>query len=397
MYLRKSIFYACLMLLFFSACKSEIDFVEASLRPGQAQASFSGGNLSVNFAASAGSASVDLTASGSWTAAFVNDRAKDWCSISTSEGGRGTVTITVSVKENPDYDERSASINFVCGDVKRTITVTQKQKDGLLVTSKRIDVDQPGGRITVEVKANVSFDYAVSDNVKSWIRPVGTKALTSSVLSFDVAANETMEKREGEIVVTASTGSEVVKVYQDGETAALVLSQNRYDLTSGAQEITVEVRHNVDVVMEIPAGCDWIVESRTKSMSTSSFHLVVSENETFSSRSCRLKFRSPSAGLTEEVVVEQAAAVPQLFIGEGVYGFDATGGDLAIDVTSNFGVSVSVPDTCSWIKIVGTKALTTKTWQFMIEKNETAAERSGVIVFSNESLGIKEQVVIRQR
>lgn len=397
MYLRKSIFYACLMLLFFSACKSEIDFVEASLRPGQAEASFSGGNLSVNFAASAGSASVDLTASGGWTAAFVNDRAKDWCSISTSEGGRGTVTITVSVKENPDYDERSASINFVCGDVKRTITVMQKQKDGLLVTSKRLDVDQPGGRITVEVKANVSFDYAVSDNAKSWIRPVGTKALTTSVLSFDVAANETVEKREGEIVVTASTGSEVVKVYQAGETPTLILSQNRYELTSEASEITVEVQHNVNVEMEIPTDCDWIVESKTKSMSTSSFHLVVSENETFTSRSCRLKFRSSSAKLEEELVIEQAAATPQLFIGEGVYEFDAAGGDLSIDVTSNFGVTVSVPDTCSWIKIVGTKALTTKTWQFVVEENETLAERSGVIVFSNASLGIKEQVVIRQR
>lgn len=385
------------MLLFLSACKSEIDFVEGSLRPGPAEASFSGGNLSVNFSSSAGSASVDLTASGSWTASFVNDRAKDWCSISTSEGGRGKATITVSVKENPDYDQRSASINFVCGDVKRTIVVTQKQKDGLLVTSKRLDVDQPGGRITVEVKANVSFDYAVSDNAKSWIRPVGTKALTSSVLSFDVAANETVEKREGEIIVTASTGSEVVKVYQAGETATLVLSKNQYDLTSEAQEITVEVQHNVDVVMEIPTDCDWIVESKTKSMSTSSFHLVVSENETFTSRSCRLKFRSPSANLTEEVVVEQAAAVPQLFIGEGVYEFDAEGSDLSIDVTSNFGVTVSVPDTCSWIKIVGTKALATKTWQFVVEENETTAERSGVIVFSNASLGIKEQVVIRQR
>lgn len=306
-------FYLLISLILFG-CRPEIDFVESSLRPGVAEASFSGGTLSMVFSSSAGSASVDLTASGAWTATFVNDRAKDWCSISTSEGKRGTATITVSVKENPDYEQRSASINFVCGDVKRSIVLTQKQKEGLLVTSNRIDVGQSGGRITVEVKANISFDYAVSESAKSWITAVRTKGLTTTVLSFDVSANDKVEKREGEIMVTGSAGREVVKVYQEGETPTLVLSQNRYELTREAQEIRVEVRHNVDVVMEIPSDCDWVSEIGTKSLSTSTFCLIVSENKDVTARSCRLRFRSPAWDLAEEVVVEQAAAAPQLLI-----------------------------------------------------------------------------------
>ena len=302
------------LLLF--GCRPEIDFIESSLRPGASEASFSGGNLSMVFSSSAGSASVDLEATGEWSASFVNDRAKDWCSISTSGGKRGTATVTVSVKENPDYDERSASINFVCGEVKRTIVVTQKQKDGLLVTSNRIDVDQPGGRISVEVKANVSFDYAVSESAKSWIKSVKSKGLTTTVLSFEVSANETVEKREGEITVSSSVGQEVVKVYQAGETPTLVLSQNRYDLTSEAQEIRVDVQHNVDVTMEIPSGCDWVTESKTKSLSTSTYYLNIAENEAFTARSCKLVFRSSAGNLTEEVVVEQAAATPQLLLSE---------------------------------------------------------------------------------
>ena len=378
------------------SCKSEFEFVEGSLRPGTAEATLSGGNVTMNFPSSAGSASVELNASGDWTATFVNDRAKDWCSVSKESGGRGVAGISVSVRENTDYEQRSATINFTCGDLRRTIVVTQKQKEAILVTSNRVDVGKDGGRISIEVKANVTFDYAVSDNAKDWIRAVRAKSLTTTTLLFDVTANDGVEKREGEIVVSGSAGREVVKVYQEGETPTLVVSRNNYDLTCDAQEIRVEVQHNVDVKLEIPSGCDWLRETSTKSMSTSTFSLTVDENEAFSERSCELRFKASALNMEEKVVVRQAAAVPQLFIGEGVYGFGVEGGDLSIDVTSNFGISVEVPDTCSWIKNVTTKGMTTETFNFTIEENDTFANRSGVILFHNESLGITETVTVRQ-
>ena len=215
-----------------SSCAPEFDFVESSLRSGSSEASFSGGNLSILFPSASGSVSVDVTATGEWTASFVNDRAKDWCSLSAFEGTKGTVSITVSVKENADYDERSATVNFVCGDVRRSIVVTQKQKDAILVSGNRFDIGQAGGKITLEVKSNVQFDYAVSENAKSWIKAVETKGLTSSKLDFEVMANDAAEKREGEIVVTGSAGREVVKVYQEGNKPTLVLGKNRYELSS---------------------------------------------------------------------------------------------------------------------------------------------------------------------
>ncbi len=378
------------------SCKSEFEFVEGSLRPGTAEATLSGGNVTMNFPASAGSASVELNASGDWTATFVNDRAKDWCSVSKESGGRGVAGISVSVRENTDYEQRSATINFTCGDLRRTIVVTQKQKEAILVTSNRVDVGKEGGRISVEVKANVTFDYAVSENAKEWIRAVRAKSLTTTTLLFDVTANDAVEKREGEIVVSGTAGREVVKVYQEGDTPTLVVSRNNYDLTCDAQEIRVEVQHNIDVALEIPSGCDWLRETSTKSMSTSTFSLTVDENEAFSERSCELRFKASALNMEEKVVVRQAAAVPQLFIGEGVYEFGVEGGDLSIDVTSNFGISVEVPDTCSWIKNVTTKGMTTETFNFTIEENDTYADRSGVILFHNESLGITESVTVLQ-
>lgn len=395
---RKSRFVILSLIPFFLlGCVSEIDFIESSLRPGGAESSFLEGDLALTFSSSAGTASVDLEATGKWTAAFVNDRAKDWCSLSSSGGKRGRATVTVSVLENPDYDQRSATIVFSSGDVNRSVVVTQKQKDAILVTSNRIDVGAAGGQVTVEVKANVEFGISISEEAKSWIKPLETRALSTSLLSFAVDANDSLEKREGTITITGSAGQEIVKVYQEGDSPRIVPGKNHYELSCEAQEISIDVRHNIDVTMEIPKGCSWVTESKTRSTSTSVFHLEIAENEAFSSRLCQLVFRSEALGLTEEVILEQQAATPQLFIGEWQYEFDSPGGELDIEVTSNYEVTVSVPDTCSWIGVSKTRSMKTRSFHFTIDPNDTFAERNGCILFLNDELGKKEVVQIRQK
>ena len=151
------------------------------------------------------------------------------------------------------------------------------------------------------------------------------------------------------------------------------------------------------MTVSVPDTCSWIQVIETKALTTRTYNFTVEENETFVARSGVIVFHNETLGITEQVVVRQAAAVPQIIIGEGVYEFDAAGGDLSIDVTSNFGVTVSVPDTCSWIKVVETRAMTKRTFSFIVETNETFVEREGRILFQNESLGKKDVVVIRQK
>lgn len=67
----------------------------------------------------------------------------------------------------------------------------------------------------MEVKANVSYEVAIPDEYKDWItqKAVG-RGLVSSVLSFEIAASEEYDKREGEIIIQSGTIAETVKVYQ---------------------------------------------------------------------------------------------------------------------------------------------------------------------------------------
>ena len=385
----------------FSGCghevEPELEFLDNASSGSGVEIRKSGSTLYLNFPSSASSATVELEASQEWAASFLNDRSVGWCSASKLSGGKGVASITVSVKENPDYDDRSASILFESGNLKRTIVVTQKQKEAMLISGKRFDVAQEGGTVQVEVEANVSFSYTVGEGCSSWITPARTKSLSTSTVSFDVAENTTLAKREGEITFTASTGSETVKIYQDGETPTIIVSQNRYDLEAEKSSFTVEVRSNIDVSFSVPEQYGWIREVRTKSFSTNSFTFEVDENEEFASRSCAITFSSKEWGKEEKVIVSQKAATPQLILGTGEYTFSYEGGNLDITLKSNMNVSYKIADDCDWIHPARTKALTDKTFHFIVDLNDTFAGREAVIVFSNDELGIRDDVTVRQQ
>ena len=290
--------------LFVVSCKPEIDFV--SYKAPMAEISQSGGDLSIDFSSDAGSATIQLEASKTWTASFVNDRAKDWCKLSLESGKRGTANITVSVSQNPDYDQRSASIIFQCDDVKRTIVVTQKQKEAILVSSSRLDVGVGGGQIMVEVKASTPYEYSIAESAKSWITPVRTKGMSETKLYFNVSENDSVDKRVGNIVFTGSTVREVVNVYQDGETPTLVVSSSLEEIPAEENEFVVEVRSNLDITMTIPDNCDWLKEVRTKTVSTNSFYFKAERNHSRKSRSASIEFRDKKRGASETVQVIQS-------------------------------------------------------------------------------------------
>ena len=109
---RKTLVWLLAAICIIVGCRPEFDFLEGSYPGDNPELTYSGGNIYMAFTSSAGSASVSLEASKKWKASFVNDRAKDWCSLSLDKGKRGTATIQVSVKENTEFDERSASIVF---------------------------------------------------------------------------------------------------------------------------------------------------------------------------------------------------------------------------------------------------------------------------------------------
>ena len=133
-----------------TACQPDLHFLPESFQSPTADISGGDTDVSLVFPADAGFASLGFQSNQDWTVSFVNDRAKEWCSIPFESGRKGAFTLTVSVAANADYDERSASIVLSCGDLRRTIVVTQKQrlcwkKWGWQTGRRPIPISSPAG------------------------------------------------------------------------------------------------------------------------------------------------------------------------------------------------------------------------------------------------------------
>lgn len=296
---------AMLLSLFLTGCSPELDFVMESFVAPTAQVSGSSEAAALLFSSDEGRATVVFTANRRWSAAFVNDRAADWCSMSATEGRGGTVTVYVSVRSNPDYDERSASIQFTCDDVTRTLVVTQKQKDALFLESNRIEMPSAGGTFTMSYRTNIDSKVSVSPAAANWILPTKTKGMVTRTESFTVKANETLEPRQGTVEVTSTLGTEVLTVYQAGETPTLVLGAHEVDLAAAGEGFSVQVTSNLDVSLSIGSG-KWLREVETKTVSTHTYYFMADRNDGRKAREDVLVFRDKARGMADSVRVRQA-------------------------------------------------------------------------------------------
>ena len=333
------------------------------------------------------STTVSFVVSGSWTASSN----QSWCHVSPTSGNQGTTTITVTCDDNDTYDERNATVTIKCGNASSSITVTQKQKDALLVTSNKIEIEAAGGEATIEVKANVDYDYTVEESAKSWISIGGTRALTTKNIILNIAENEEQTPREGKITISSSDFKEEVTVYQQGAVPSIVLTTKEFTVASSGETIKVELKSNTNYTIQMP-NVKWITESSTRAMSSYTHYFKVEENTSYDSRSAGIIFKDESNGIEEKVTVNQLQK-DAIVLAQSSYTVDYKATQLDFSVKSNVELEVTTSDT--WIKQVSTRALTEKKLYFDIEENTSETSRTGYIYITSGDL--KQTITVTQK
>lgn len=339
------------------------------------------------FDAAGGAQTLGFTSSAGWTAA--TDQA--WCIVSPAEGAAGKNGITIYTEQNEGWDERNATVTLTSGTVVVSVTIAQKQKNALTITSSKAEVAASGGEVTVEVKANFTFEYIIEENASGWIQPLGTRGLTTSSLKFNVRQNEDVTKREGKIIIRSGERSEIFTVYQQGTSPELILTRNEYTVGSDTAEIKIEIKSNVLYEMQLP-DIDWITERKSRAVSSYTHYLTISANESYSARSAEVLFVCQEMGVTRKVTITQMQK-DAIVVAETLYQISGESGKLSFDVNANVDFEVSVSS--DWIKRVPeTRALKTTPLSFMIEENPVKESREGVITVKHGN--ISQQITIVQ-
>lgn len=338
-----------------------------------------------------GTASVTFTSSEAWTIDVTEGRVVSWCNVSPTSGSKGTNTLTITTTANDTYDERNAKVTIKAGATTQSFVVTQKQMDGLTVTSNKVEVGAEGGDATIEVKANVKYEYEIEEAAQSWIASDGSRALTASTIKLKVAENESTSKREGKITIHSGDLSETVTIYQEGSKPTIVLTQNEYTVASEGETIKVELKSNVNYEVQLPS-VDWVKESSSRAMSAATHHFEVAPNEGYDARSAEILFVNKDNGLSEKVTINQLQK-NAIIVAKNEYTVEAAGGTLDFEVKTN--VDFKVETSVDWIKQnTGSRGLEAKPLSFTIAENTVDKAREGVIIITSGEL--KQEIKVIQ-
>lgn len=104
--------------------------------------------------------------------------------------------VSFSADENTGYDNRTLNVIFKNKNstLADTLTVTQAQKNALILSEKRYTVGPEGSIINVELKSNTDYNVIMPENA-GWITELKTKGLETHNHKFNIAAYEGQAKR----------------------------------------------------------------------------------------------------------------------------------------------------------------------------------------------------------
>ena len=280
------------------------------------------------------------------------------------------------------------SVTIKSGTASKTFTITQKSADALLITTDKYEVSQEGGTIEIEVKANIDYKMEISEKAKEWIKESSSRALTTYKHKLDIAMNEDVEKREGEITFKSGDKVEIVKVYQAGG-AIILLSQNEYTVSDTGETISVDIKSNVEYSVQMP-DVDWITdEASSRGLSSHTLKYIISANNGYNNRSANIIFYDKNSDLKDTLKIVQAQK-SSLFIknwkedNPSIY---ASGGEtiLSISSTSTWNAIIENEEAKAWLTLnILNNDQTEGTLHIKTLANDTQLDRTANISIHND-------------
>lgn len=129
----------------------------------------------LTFTSQSGSENIEFICNGDWNVSVANTiGGETWCTVTPANGKAGEGEVTVNVVENKEYDDRNVSLTLTVENIKKTIVVTQKQKDAIIISKKEYEVNSKENTIEFEVNSNIDFNVSIPSAASKWIKNITT-------------------------------------------------------------------------------------------------------------------------------------------------------------------------------------------------------------------------------
>ncbi len=322
--------------------------------------------------------SLTLTSSGEWSAKVLENDA-GWCTVSPQSGGKGEVTVTITVDANTTYDPRSATVELKVGDSTGRIGIAQDCLKGFEINLQDYVMPPLGGSFSIDLQTNM--DYSCRIEGGDWVsqKEAGaTKGMVPHTHIFEVARNTTGAVHSCSIVFEGDGFSKTFSVLQ--HPAYLILSKKEVPFGKDAGSEQVEVSTNVECELVMPQEewlwkeGDMVAEEGKETVSLLTFNAV--ENPFSVGRDAVVIFRNADYQLCDTLYISQGFE-SYFSISEEQFSFGPEGGASEVRVTTNVDYSCIVPESAGWIREEKSGCVHV----FTVEANRGPKARSVEIVF----------------
>ena len=174
----------------------------------------------------------------------------------------------------------------------------------IVLSQTEFDLPDYATIIEVEVKANVEFGVIVSGK---WITRNTTKDLTSTKLFFNIAKNESYDKREDYILIRQEKGELTIPIHVvQSQKDAIILSSKNVELSPKRQVWEVTFRTNVEVEVIIPdVAQSWVSYAGTKALRDETLLLNIAENTNEEIRMTEVYVKNKATSLQDTLNITQ--------------------------------------------------------------------------------------------
>ncbi|HOO43156.1 MAG TPA: BACON domain-containing carbohydrate-binding protein [Bacteroidales bacterium] len=332
-----------------------------------------------------------------WTIAF-NPEQVPWLSVQPLSGGPGTHQVVIKTLEaNNTYDDRNTVLRTTAGEFSQNITVTQKQKDALLLSSDVQNIPSEGGDFSVEIQHNTDYTVAVPA-AYPWIvyntpNPVATKGLISSMEYFTVREGTEDGARHGTVIFSNGTLSDTLHVYQ-AQIDRLILSNEFMNIPAAGGEYPVQLRTNIQYDIIIPGSPDWLEMITTKAIRTDVLNLLIHPLTGDESRTAQVIVRDQQSTLSDTLTVYQSPREELSVEPSTVYLEEEA--VFAVNLSTNVPYVVIIPEDAGWITLNQTDPVSLTELAFSAAPNPLLTQRQTAIIISSESEQVKDTLTVTQ-
>lgn len=270
-------------------------------------------------------------------------------------------------------------------------TLYSCEKEPMLsISINSINAPADGNSTTIVVNANNPWN--VSSNDWCTVSPSSGEGGEVSV-TVTVKKNTTYDARNCTLIFTSAGLTQSISVNQESN-YGVVLPKNTYEISCDAQQISVEVKANVEYDITIDA--DWIKQSGTRALTSKTYVFNVDANSTYDAREGTITVTEKNSSKSEVIKVKQAQK-DAIIISSKEYNLSCDAQDVEVKLQTNVDFDILIPDAAKdWVSHISTRALVDKILVLDIKANEGYDARACEVILKMKNNILADTIKINQ-